>query len=229
MRQRASMGVDWITINEGYHLFVPRFILMSIHFSIEHSFAAAQTAIESDRPSEPATTVSVTAPGDVVDDEGGDWDFGNLRAGPSGGEQRRAVLSSICDFVSQLGLSDFERGLDVLNLADAGISSLLKLVSVRATLTTKEAEARARVETTCWLEERLGEQKLSFEELPTFRAEHWEVQDCDLAFLAQRNVFAVSFGWINADQDTVTARVQVIQSEISDQIQQVGVVLEAIG
>lgn len=53
------------------------------------------------------------------------------------------MLSTICDLVTQLRLSVLGSGLDVLKLAEAGISSRLELAGVRATLTAKKAEVRA--------------------------------------------------------------------------------------
>lgn len=50
------------------------------------------------------------------------WDFGDLPVGPlGGGEQRRAVLLSFGYLVRHLRLWVFESGLEVLELAEAGL------------------------------------------------------------------------------------------------------------
>lgn len=52
-------------------------------------------------------------------------------------------------------------------LDEAGLRSRLELMGVRATLKTKEAEARVNVEVICRLEERLSEANSGVEELRT--------------------------------------------------------------
>lgn len=55
-------------------------------------------------------------------------------------------MSSICDVVSQLGLSVPERGLGVLKQTQAGLCLHLELMEVCALLTTKEGKVRPTVE-----------------------------------------------------------------------------------
>lgn len=93
----------------------------------------------------------MTAPNGAVDEEAG-WDFDNFQAGPSSsGKQRRAVPSSICDLVSQLGFLVPKSGLDVLKLAEEGLRSRLELVDPHATLTTKKAEVITNLQVINWL------------------------------------------------------------------------------
>lgn len=89
------------------------------------------------------------ARGGAISDQEGDWGFGDLPAGLSGGdEQRRVVLSSTRDLGSPL---------HGLRLAEELLCSRLELMSLLATLTTKEAEALANVGVVCQVEERLEE------------------------------------------------------------------------
>lgn len=87
-----------------------------------------------------------TAPDAAADNEEADWDFEDLPAGLSGGEEHQAVLSSIHEVVSRLGLSVSDSLLDGLKLAQTGVSSRLELAGVGGTLMIKEAEVSAIVE-----------------------------------------------------------------------------------
>lgn len=115
-------------------------------FCIEDGLAFARAALLRDCPQEPARATILIAPGGVFDEEEANLDFCDLPAKPyCGGEQQRAVLSSIRHVVDQLGLSVPESGLDLLTLLKVGLRLHLELVGMRATLRTKKAEARPNI------------------------------------------------------------------------------------
>lgn len=138
------------------------------------------------------------------------------------------MLSSIHDLVGELGLSVPESELDVLKLVEARLCSNLELVSVRATLTIKEAEIFTNFGAVGQLEERLGETRSGVEELQTPREELWAAWHHYLPLFVECYMLAVNVGRVTADRDTATARARALQAEALDWDQQLGGVIEAV-
>lgn len=116
----------------------------------------------------------------------------------------------------------------MLKLAVAVLHSPLKVAGVRATLTTKEADARTNVEAVFLLEEHLREANSSVEELLNVRTELRPSWDRNLALLPERDVLVVNFGQVTADQDTATSALQALHAEALDRDQSLGVVIVAV-